>query len=72
VFDHSDSSENSDNEHEDQAVAEAILCEKDEDKIFANVPVADSDESFFSGKIWKNMMAFANGFLNIRGREISL
>jgi hypothetical protein len=73
VFDHSDSSENSDNEHEDQSVVEAIQCEEDEDKILANVPVADTDESFFFfGKIWKTIMAYANGFQNIRGREISL
>jgi hypothetical protein len=64
-FEYSDSSENSDNELEDQAVADAIQYE-DDDKI------AESDETFFFGKIWKTMMAFANGFLNIRGREISL
>jgi hypothetical protein len=49
-FDYSDSSENSD-ELEDQAVADAIQQEEDDDKIVANVPVADSDESFF----WQNM-----------------
>ena len=52
-FEYSDSSENSDNEIEDQAVVDAIqdLSIEDDDEIVARVPVADSDESYF----WQNM-----------------